>query len=54
MLTQKRYITDLLARTKMSDALPIATPLATHENLTLHSGTELTDSTEYRTIIGSL
>ena len=38
----------------MSDARPIATPLATHENLTLHSDTALTNSTEYRIIVGSL
>lgn len=54
LLTQKRYITDLLARTKMFGAKPVATPLVTDGNLTLHSGTTLTDYTEYRTIVGSL
>ncbi|KAE8726643.1 hypothetical protein F3Y22_tig00006570pilonHSYRG00103 [Hibiscus syriacus] len=37
LLTQRRYITDILARTKMIGAKPVATPLITDENLTLHS-----------------
>ncbi|RVW20121.1 Retrovirus-related Pol polyprotein from transposon RE2 [Vitis vinifera] len=49
-----RYISDLLARTKMSGAKPIASPLVTDGNLTLHSGTILTNYTEYRTLVGSL
>eukprot|EP00261_Vitis_vinifera_P035295 XP_019076538.1 PREDICTED: uncharacterized protein LOC109122884 [Vitis vinifera] len=37
LLTQRCYISDLLARTKMSGAKPVATPLVTDGNLTLHS-----------------
>ncbi|KAL6318325.1 hypothetical protein AAG906_039417 [Vitis piasezkii] len=54
LLTQRRYISDLLARTKMSGAKPVATPLVIDGNLTLHLGTTLTNCTEYRTIVGSL
>ena len=54
LLTQRRYISNLLARTKMSSAKPVATPLVTYGNLTLHSGTTLTNCTEYGTIVGSL
>ena len=38
----------------MSGAKPIASPLVTDGNLTLHSGTILTNYTEYRTLVGSL
>lgn len=54
ILSQRRYIADLLARAKMVDAKPIATPLATSPTLTLHSGTTLTESAEFRTVVGSL
>ncbi|RVW88197.1 Retrovirus-related Pol polyprotein from transposon RE2 [Vitis vinifera] len=37
LLTQRRYICDLLAQTKMSGAKPVAAPLVTDGNLTLHS-----------------
>ena len=54
LLTQRRYIFDLLARTKMFGAKPIATPLVTDGNLILHSGIALTNYTKYRTLVGSL
>ena len=54
LLTQRRYISDLLAQTKMSGAKPVATPLVTNGNITLHSGTTLTNCTKYRTFVGSL
>ncbi|WKA00013.1 hypothetical protein VitviT2T_018409 [Vitis vinifera] len=38
----------------MSSAKPIATPLVTDGNLTLDSGTTLTNCIEYRTLVGSL
>lgn len=53
-LSQKRYILDLLERTNMLGAKPVATPMATSPKLTLHSGSSLTDPTEYRRIVGSL
>ena len=45
---------DLLARTKMSDSKPVATPLPTDHAITLLDGTSLTDATEYRQVIGAL
>nr|BAM42649.1 Polyprotein [Arabidopsis thaliana] len=53
-LSQRRYTLDLLARTNMLTAKPVATPMATSPKLTLHSGTKLPDPTEYRGIVGSL
>ncbi|XP_019101850.1 PREDICTED: uncharacterized protein LOC109133303 [Camelina sativa] len=53
-LMQRKYITDLLTRTCMLDAKPVATPMASSPNLTIDSGTPLADATEYRTVIGSL
>ncbi|XP_004295686.1 PREDICTED: uncharacterized mitochondrial protein AtMg00810-like [Fragaria vesca subsp. vesca] len=53
-LTQKKYIVDLLTRTKMLDANPCATPAATGQKLSLHSGKKLSDPTEYRSVVGAL
>lgn len=53
-LMQRKYIIDLLARTKMADAKPVTSPMATTPKLSLKSGTMLPDATEYRTVIGSL
>ena len=54
LLTQRRYIFDLLAWTKMFGTKPVATPLVIDGNLILHLGTALTNCTEHRTIVGSL
>lgn len=54
LLSQRRYIDDLLARTKMTDAKPVATPMPTTPSLTLLVSTTLSDPSEYRTVIGSL
>lgn len=53
-LSQRKYIADLLQKTRMIEAKPASTPLATSPPLTLHTGTTLSDPTEYRTIVGSL
>jgi hypothetical protein len=53
LLSQRRYILDILARTHMTDAKPVLTPIPTSPPL-LKSGTALPDPTEYRTIVGSL
>ncbi|KAK0579728.1 hypothetical protein LWI29_030590 [Acer saccharum] len=54
LLSQRRYIMDLLTRTKMAGAKPVQTPLPTSPPLSLHSGTPLSDPTAYRTVVGSL
>ncbi|KAE8697600.1 hypothetical protein F3Y22_tig00110621pilonHSYRG00550 [Hibiscus syriacus] len=53
LLSQRRYIVDLLVQTKMIDARPVATPLATSHILTLQSGTTL-NLTQFRAMVGSL
>ena len=53
-LSQQQYITDLLHRTKMFDAKPVATPLPSDNSLKLIDGTSLTDATEFRQVIGAL
>ena len=53
-LCQRKYIIDLLIKTKMHDAKPVTTPLPTSPKLTLHGGTLLKDLTEYRSVVGSL
>uniref|UniRef100_A0A803NGX9 Reverse transcriptase Ty1/copia-type domain-containing protein n=1 Tax=Cannabis sativa TaxID=3483 RepID=A0A803NGX9_CANSA len=54
LLSQRRYIDELLARTKMIDARPAVTPLATSPALTLHSGQHFIDPTEFESEVGSL
>lgn len=54
LLSQQRYIMELLAWTNMTNAKPIATPLLTTPPITLHSGSTLSDPTEYRIIVRSL
>lgn len=53
-LMQRKYIIDLLTKTKMLDAKPVTTPMAVSPKLTLKSGSSIADPREYRTIIGSL
>ncbi|KAK0573321.1 hypothetical protein LWI29_006391 [Acer saccharum] len=54
LLTQRRYIQDLLTRTNMANANPVQTPLPTSPPITLNSGTLLSDPTTYRMVVGSL
>ena len=54
LLTQQKYITDLLARCNMLDATPVSTPMSPSHSLQLTSGRALPDGREYRTIVGSL
>ena len=53
-MMQRKYVTDLLQRTNMLHAKPVATPLAASPKLTLNSGPPLPDPTEYRRVVGSL
>ena len=54
IISQRRYIVDLLARTIITDARPISTPLSTTPILFVQSGTTLSDPSEFRTIAESL
>ena len=54
IMSQRRYILELLEKTKMLEAKPVLTPLPTNAQLCLHHGTTLPDATEYRTVVGSL
>lgn len=51
-LMQLKYILDLLAKTKMTNAIPVTLTLS--PKLTMRSGTPLVDMCEYRQVIGSL
>ena len=54
LLSQRRYINDLLVRTKMSNSKPVATPLAATTSLKLTSGDVLSNPEDYRTVVGCL
>lgn len=54
LLSQRRYILDLLAKTNMLAARPVITPLPTSPSLQSKAGTPLDNPTEYRTVVGSL
>ncbi|KAK0591174.1 hypothetical protein LWI29_036520 [Acer saccharum] len=53
-LSQRKYVTDILLRTKMLNAKPVQTQLPTDQPIKLLDGTSLTDATEYRQVIGAL
>ncbi|XP_033134130.1 uncharacterized protein LOC103837662 isoform X1 [Brassica rapa] len=53
-LMQRKYVTDLLHKTNMLHAKPVATPLPSSPKLTLNSGSPLSDPAEYRSVVGSL
>jgi hypothetical protein len=54
ILSQHRYIMDLLIRTKMSEAKPINTPMASITNLSAFEGEPFPDHTLYRSTVGAL
>lgn len=53
ILSQSKYISDLLCRTGMHNSKPVATPLA-GSKLSIADGELLPDPAEYRSIVGSL
>lgn len=53
-LTQTKYITDLLRKTKMVDDKHVATLMSSSQVLTISLGDALHDATEYRIVVGSL
>ncbi|CAL1406107.1 unnamed protein product [Linum trigynum] len=54
VLSQHRYMIDILNRFHMLDAAPISTPMASSAPLTLCDGTAPTDATRYRQVLGAL
>uniref|UniRef100_A0A2N9EH56 Reverse transcriptase Ty1/copia-type domain-containing protein n=1 Tax=Fagus sylvatica TaxID=28930 RepID=A0A2N9EH56_FAGSY len=53
-LSQRRYISDLLQKTNMHEAKPVSSPMSSNTVLSQHSGTSLSDSSAYRSVVGSL
>jgi hypothetical protein len=53
-LSQSRYISDILTRTKMSTAKPISSPMAANSSLSKFSGSSFGDITLYRSTVGAL
>jgi hypothetical protein len=53
-LSQRRYISDLLQKTNMHEAKPVSSPMSSSTVLSQHSGTSLSDSSVYRSVVGSL
>lgn len=51
---QRQYILELLAKTNMTDAKPVSTPMQTSPKLTLSDGSSLTDASQYRSVVGIL
>jgi hypothetical protein len=56
LLSQRKYISDLLTRTNVMNSKGVPTPMIPKERLSLHSGIPLApdDATRYRSVVGSL
>jgi len=54
ILSQQRYILDLLQKSNMSEAKPVKTPMSTAHALSLLSSDPLTDPSPYRSLVGAL
>ena len=54
LLSQKKYITDLLKRAKMDDANSLPTPMITSLKLTSDVGDPVDNPHEYRSVVGAL
>jgi hypothetical protein len=54
LLSQQRYIKDILSRTKMIDAKPMSTPMASSTNLSAYEGEPFSDHTLFRSTVGAL
>uniref|UniRef100_A0A2N9FV57 Uncharacterized protein n=1 Tax=Fagus sylvatica TaxID=28930 RepID=A0A2N9FV57_FAGSY len=53
LLSQQRYILDLLTRTKMTDAKPVSTPMASSTTLSAFDGEPFSDQTLFRSTVGA-
>lgn len=54
ILSQQRYILDLLQKSNMSEAKPVKTPMSTAHALSLLSGDPLNNPSLYRSLVGAL
>lgn len=54
MLSQSKYIADLLERASMTGCSSISTPMMSNVKLTRHGTDSLADPTQYRSIVGAL
>nr|XP_043632936.1 uncharacterized mitochondrial protein AtMg00810-like [Erigeron canadensis] len=54
LLSQQKYITDILKKAKMSDCRPISTSITCSETLTLTGAPVYPSPTDYRAIVGAL
>jgi hypothetical protein len=56
VLTQKKYVLDLLRHAGMLQCQPMSTPMTVSEKLNAHDGDLLSpeDATQYRSIVGGL
>jgi hypothetical protein len=54
LLSQQQYITDILSRTKMLEAKPVSTPMASSTNLSAYEGEPFRDHTLFRSTVGAL
>jgi hypothetical protein len=54
LLSQHRYITNILHRTNMLEAKPIASPMASSTSLSAYEGEPFPDHTLFRSTVGAL
>ena len=54
LLSRKRYILDLLGKTRMLEVKPLIFPMASSTNLFAFEGDPLSDATLYRSTVGAL
>ncbi|CAL1409091.1 unnamed protein product [Linum trigynum] len=54
ILSQHKYMVDILTRFHMREAAPASTPLASSATLSLNDGTSPTDAIRYRQVLGAL
>jgi hypothetical protein len=54
LLSQQKYIRDLLNKTNMADAKPVSSPMSSSSALSTFTGDPMEDPSLYRSTVGSL
>lgn len=54
LLTQQKYILDLLKKTGFLDSKPVSTPVQSGQQLSLYDGEPFSDPPTYRSVVGAL